>query len=80
MSTLTLTSKKIHSTNTRPDNKALSARASELFWFSLSLLLFLAMGPFAAVPALIGLFSLKTSDEAVEPDAERRDDAEGAAF
>ena len=34
------------------------ARLGEAFWFSLSLFLFLVLGPFSAVVVVIGLFSL----------------------
>jgi hypothetical protein len=36
---------------------------SELFWFCLSFLLFIIMGPFSAVAVLIGLWSLAADDE-----------------
>jgi len=42
---------------------------SESFWFSTSLVLFIAMGPFAAIPALIAVFSLVGKQkEQVEPE------------
>ncbi len=42
---------------------------SEAFWFSTSLVLFIAMGPFAAIPALIAVFSLVGKQpEQVEPE------------
>lgn len=38
------------------------ARVSEAFWFTLSFLLFLVLGPFSAVVVLIGLGSLATEE------------------
>lgn len=43
--------------------KSLAARLSEPFWFCLSFLLFIVMGPFSAIAVLIGLWSLASSDE-----------------
>ena len=43
-----------------------AARLSELFWFCLSFLLFIVMGPFSAIAVMIGLWSLATSDECRE--------------
>ena len=41
---------------------------SEAFWFTTSLLLFIVMGPFAAIPAVIAVFSLVgKQEEQVEP-------------
>ncbi len=80
MSTLTLTSKKIHASNTRHSHKEMAAKAAEAFWFTLSFLLFLAMGPFAAIPALIGVFSLKASEDTFEPEMAEKDEAEGSAL
>jgi hypothetical protein len=42
---------------------ALASKLSEAFWFCLSMLLFLVMGPFSAVAVVIGLWSLATSEE-----------------
>jgi hypothetical protein len=51
--------------------KALAAKSSETFWFCMSFLLFIVMGPFSAVAVLIGIRSLATSkecrDNMVEP-------------
>lgn len=51
--------------------KTLAAKSSESFWFCMSFLLFIVMGPFSAVAVLIGLWSLATSkecrDNMVEP-------------
>jgi hypothetical protein len=44
--------------------------ASELFWFTTSLILFLVMGPFSAlavIPALFSLCSGKNSENMKEP-------------
>jgi len=41
----------------------LAAKSSELFWFCLSLLLFIVMGPFSAIAVVIGLWSLATNEE-----------------
>ena len=53
--------------------KSLAARFSESFWFCLSFLLFIVMGPFSAIAVLIGLWSLVSSDECkdnmVEPES-----------
>lgn len=35
---------------------------SEPFWFALSLILFIAMGPFSVIAVLIGLYSLATRE------------------
>lgn len=43
---------------------------SEGFWFVTTLLLFLAMGPFSALAAVVGVFSVVPADEnAREPEA-----------
>lgn len=53
--------------------RALTARLRESFWFYLSFLLFIVMGPFSAIAVLIGLWSLASSDECkdnmVEPES-----------
>jgi hypothetical protein len=41
----------------------LAAKLSESFWFCLSFLLFIVMGPFSAIAVVIGLWSLATSEE-----------------
>ncbi len=43
--------------------KAHVDQVSEWFWFSVSFLLFLALGPFSAVVVLIGLKSLASEEE-----------------
>lgn len=43
--------------------KAHKGQISEWFWFSLSFLLFLALGPFSAIVALIGLKSLASEEQ-----------------
>jgi hypothetical protein len=45
------------------------ANHGETAWGAFSLLLFLALGPFAAVPALFSLFSLIPGDETMEPES-----------
>ena len=42
---------------------ALAAKLSESFWFCLSFLLFIVMGPFSAIAVLIGLWSLAANEE-----------------
>ncbi len=53
--------------------RSLAAKLSESFWFCLSFLLFIVMGPFSAIAVLIGLWSLASSDECkdnmVEPES-----------
>jgi hypothetical protein len=39
------------------------APLSEAFWFTTSLLLFVALGPFSAIVAVIGLGSLATKEQ-----------------
>ncbi|PIE69754.1 MAG: hypothetical protein CSA21_00655 [Deltaproteobacteria bacterium] len=46
-----------------PEN---AARLSEAFWFSVTLLLFLVMGPFSIVAVLIGLCSLATKEQRMQ--------------
>ena len=44
--------------------------SGEAFWFTLSLLLFLAMGPFSAIAAVLGVCSLIPKEgEGREPEA-----------
>lgn len=43
--------------------KAHRGQFSEWFWFCLSFLLFLALGPFSAIVALIGLKSLASPEQ-----------------
>jgi hypothetical protein len=42
------------------------AQLSETFWFCLSLLLFVVMGPFSVFAVVIGLWSLANNDKARE--------------
>ncbi len=42
--------------------RAIAPIVSEAFWFCLSFLLFLVMGPFSAIAVLIGLFSLASEE------------------
>ncbi len=74
MSALTLLAEKININ--RPTNRftkktakdsAEASRLSEAVWFSISFLLFLIMGPFAAVPALFAVFSLASEVDVDEP-------------
>jgi hypothetical protein len=39
------------------------SHVSEAFWFTTSLVLFVLLGPFSAIVALIGLVSLATKDQ-----------------
>jgi len=49
---------------------AIGEKITELFWFSLSLVLFLVLGPFAAPVVLIVLFKLGMEEcDAREPEA-----------
>lgn len=41
----------------------ITAKLGEAFWFCLSFLLFIIMGPFSAFAVLIGLWSLASSKE-----------------
>ncbi|MEJ2689869.1 MAG: hypothetical protein P8130_07950 [Deltaproteobacteria bacterium] len=43
------------------------AEKTEAAWCAFSFLLFLALGPFAAVPALFSILSLIPGDETLEP-------------
>ena len=43
--------------------KSPAAKLNESFWFCLSFLLFIIMGPFSAIAVLIGLWSLSSNDE-----------------
>ena len=47
----------------------LLARLSEPFWFCMSFLLFLLMGPFSAVAVLVGLYTLAKENKSkmIEP-------------
>jgi hypothetical protein len=42
---------------------SLATKLSESFWFILSFLLFIVMGPFSAIAVVLGLWSLATSEE-----------------
>ncbi|MDA8165566.1 MAG: hypothetical protein M0017_11110 [Desulfobacteraceae bacterium] len=44
-------------------------RQGETVWGAFSLLLCLALGPFAALPVLFSLFSLIPGDETMEPES-----------
>ena len=49
-----------------------ASRCGETAWGALTFLLFLALGPFAAVPALISVFSIASGqEEFLEPDPRR---------
>ncbi len=71
MSYLTQTYNKRNAEYTSKDKEAtLLSRLSEYFWFCLSFLLFIVMGPFSAVVVVIALFSLagkENQSKMVEP-------------
>ena len=48
--------------------KAFAESHSEAIWFTVSFLLFLALGPFAAIPAFLAVMSL-ASGEGEEPES-----------
>lgn len=55
---------------TKVQEVSLLSRLSEYFWFCLSFLLFIIMGPFSAVAVVIALFSLagkENQNKMVEP-------------
>ena len=59
--------------HTNPERKSLLTRLherfaqlSETFWFCLSLLLFVVMGPFSVFAVVIGLWSLANNDKTKE--------------
>lgn len=63
------TSQGIHHTEIGLWKNVKTLPVSEVFWFTTSLVLFVAMGPFAAIPALIAVFSLVgKQEEQVEPE------------
>ncbi len=70
MSALTKTSKRFH-VAPRGDSKAHSRleKYSEAFWFTMSFLLFLALGPFSAIPAFLAVMSLGNREDMEEPEA-----------
>ncbi len=70
MSALTNISKKLHLEGGRNSNlMARTEGLSEGFWFTLSFLLFVILGPFSAIPAFLAVMSLGNSDEIDEPEA-----------
>jgi hypothetical protein len=63
------TSPGIHQSETSLWKSVKGLPISESFWFTTSLVLFVAMGPFAAIPALIAVFSLVgKQEEQAEPE------------
>ncbi len=50
--------------------KTESSSISEALWFTTTLALFLALGPFSAIATFFALFSLASSNEGAEPMAE----------
>lgn len=59
MNTFTATaSKEIKKNSVSLSLSGILHKTGEFLWFTTSLLLFLALGPFSAIAALIGLFSL----------------------
>ncbi len=70
MSALTNISKKIYANPRGHSNsKAYLEKASEVFWFTVSFILFLALGPFSAIPAFLAVMSLGNKGEMEEPEA-----------
>ena len=70
MSALTNISKKSYvgpGDHSKADDRL--ARVSEVFWFTTSFVLFLALGPFAAIPAFLAVMSLGGSSDMEEPEA-----------
>ncbi len=60
----------ISNTISRRNFLAISEKISELFWFSLSLLLFIVLGPFAAPVVLLVLVRLGMEEnDAPEPES-----------
>ena len=46
------------------------AKVTEILWFSISFVLSVALGPFAAIPLLIAVFSMPRADSGLsEPEA-----------
>ncbi len=70
MSALTHISKKHHLNSERGTGSFLRAGSlTEGFWFTLSLLLFVILGPFSAIPAFMAVMSLGNNEDAREPEA-----------
>lgn len=70
MSALTNTSKKFHvAPRGHSNTHSRLERYSEAFWFTLSFLLFLALGPFSAIPAFLAVMSLGNREDLNEPEA-----------
>jgi len=70
MSALINISKKLNLHNGK--NSGLWARTETLtegFWFTLSLLLFVILGPFSAIPAFLAVMSLGNKEDMNEPEA-----------
>ena len=61
---------KQHGTRSKTNMAERSKMLSEGFWFVTTLLLFLVMGPFSALAAVIGVFSvIPNGENAREPEA-----------
>jgi hypothetical protein len=43
-------------------------RSGENLWCAATFLMFIALGPFAAIPVLISVFSMASGDETAEPE------------
>ncbi len=70
MSALTNISKKLHLDDGRKSNFLARGEAlSEGFWFTLSFLLFVVLGPFSAIPAFLAIMSLGNREDMDEPEA-----------
>ena len=71
MSALTLIARRIHrrqrSLSAAELPKREASPRSEAIWFTVSFLLFLALGPFSAIAAVFGLISLIPGEETPEP-------------
>ncbi len=69
MSALTNISKKLHLGNGRKSSFLTPSEIlSEGFWFTLSFLLFVVLGPFSAIPAFMAVMSLGGSEDMDEPE------------
>ncbi len=70
MSVLTNITKKFHFYNGRKSSFfAPDEILSEGFWFTLSFLLFVVLGPFSAIPAFLAVMSLGNGEDVDEPEA-----------
>jgi len=70
MSALTNISKKLHLEGSGNSNMlARTEGLTEGFWFTLSFLLFVILGPFSAIPAFLAIMSLGNKNDTNEPEA-----------